>query len=107
MLFPDELQAGVAILRYPESPGTPGAASTQDGYVFQILQTQHYSFTLIGDDLPAGTQVTMTNASGQPVPLGFPTGDQLYIALPVAGDVHGHRGGMGRRRAGRASPTSC
>jgi methionine-rich copper-binding protein CopC len=69
VLFPDELQAGVAILRYPTSDTNPGSSSTQDEYVIQVLQHQRYSFQLIGDDLPVGTQVTLTDASGQSIPL--------------------------------------
>ncbi len=80
VLFPDELQAGLSILRYPESGADPGASSTQDTYVFQVLQQQQYTFELIGDDLPAGTQLTMTDAAGQAIdPSTF--GGQLYFAI--------------------------
>jgi methionine-rich copper-binding protein CopC len=80
VLFPDELQAGVDILRYPESSTDPGAGAPQDEYVIQVLQFQYYSFQLIGGDLPAGTQVTLTDASGQSIPLDPSPDGQSFTA---------------------------
>ncbi len=81
ILFPDELQAGVDILRYPES----GASSTRDDYVIQLLQNQEYSFQLLGSGVPAGTQLTLTDASGQSIPLGASWDGQLFFAPLAAG----------------------
>jgi methionine-rich copper-binding protein CopC len=84
-LFPDELQAGVTIVRGPESAGAAGASATSDTYVIQVLQYQNYSFQLSGDDVPAGTQLTLTDASGQPVLLTSLSNGQLYLGLLNAG----------------------
>jgi hypothetical protein len=85
VLFPDELQASIEILRYSQSGTGPGSSSTQDDYVIQVLQNQQYSFQLIGADLPAGTEVTVTDAAGQPIPL-LTTGDgNLYFGTLNAG----------------------
>jgi methionine-rich copper-binding protein CopC len=85
VLFPDELQAGVNIVRFPESPTDPGASETSDTYVIQVLQYQNYSFQLTGDNLPDGTQLTLTDASGQTVPLTQSEGGQLSLGLLKAG----------------------
>jgi methionine-rich copper-binding protein CopC len=78
LMYPDELQAGVTILRYPVSPTAAGADATQDSYTFRVMESQYYTIGLIGSDLPAGTQLSMTDGSGDPVPLGFPSGPQQY-----------------------------
>jgi methionine-rich copper-binding protein CopC len=85
VLFPDELQTGVSVERYSESDTDPGALTTQDSYVIQVLQTTNYSFQLIGDDLPAGSEVTLTDASGQSVFLSNPSDGQLYFTYLPAG----------------------
>jgi hypothetical protein len=82
ILFPDELQAGVTIRRGPESTTSPTAYSLQDEYVIQILQSQVYSFTLGGDDLPAGIQVSVETNSGQVIDLS-PSFDQLVFLAPL------------------------
>jgi hypothetical protein len=69
VLFPDELQAGFTVIRGPDSNTSPAPATTEDDYVIQLLQSQTYFFRLSGDNLPAGTQVTITDAAGQPIPL--------------------------------------
>ncbi len=46
VLFPDELQAGVTVIRGPEPGTSPASATTEDDYVIQLLQSQDYSFTL-------------------------------------------------------------
>ncbi len=100
VLFPDELQAGVDIVRYPTSATGPGASSTQDSYVIQVLENMQYSFQLIGDDLPAGTQVTLTDSSGQSIPLAAVRGRPALPGPAGRGDLHGLRWGMGPRRVG-------
>ncbi len=88
MLFPDELQGGVDILRYPEASTDPGAGSLQDDYVIQVLQHQQYSFQLLGSDLPADAQVTLTDASGQSIPLASAgDGGQSIPLAPAAGGL--------------------
>ena len=84
LLFPDELQAGVSVLRYPVSSNDPGATSTQDDYVIQVLQYQDYSLRLIGADLPDGAYVSMTDASGQAVEIQSSDG-RLYFAFLAPG----------------------
>ena len=53
--------------------------------MIQLLQSQSYSFTLSGDDLPAGAQVTVTNASGQSIPLLSSSDGQVFFAPIDAG----------------------
>lgn len=68
VLFPDELAAGVTIVRAPESsPATP--SPPEDRYAIQVLQNQNYSLSLSGSNLPAGIHVTVYNAQGQDVQL--------------------------------------
>jgi methionine-rich copper-binding protein CopC len=85
VLFPDELQAGVTITRGPESGTSPASSSTEDDYVIQLLQNQYYSFTLNGDDLPDDIQVTVTDASGQSIPLLQAFGGDVFFGPLVAG----------------------
>ena len=82
VLFPDELQAGVTITRGPESTASSSLDSMQDEYVIQVLQTQSYSFTLSGNDLPEGIQVTVEAASGQIIDLS-PSFNQLVFFAPL------------------------
>ena len=81
MLFPDQLQAGVTIARGPVSGADAGASSTDDGYVIGIPETRRYAFHLIGDDLPAGTQLTVTDASGQSILLSPTSDPQVFNAF--------------------------
>ena len=53
--------------------------------MIQLLQSQNYSFTLSGDDLPAGAQVTVRNASGQSIPLLASSDGLVFFAPLVAG----------------------
>ena len=100
VLFPDELQAGVTIIRGPEPGTSPASSSTQDEYVIQLLQNQYYSFTLSGDDLPAEYQVTLTNASGQAIPLLVFERRAGLFRPADRGDLHGHRRRVDRRPVG-------
>ncbi len=84
-LFPDELQAGVTIVRGPAAATSPAPAATGDEYTIQLMQSQFYSFALSGDDLPASTQVTLTNAMGETVPLLASWDGQTYFAPLTAG----------------------
>jgi methionine-rich copper-binding protein CopC len=69
VLFPRELQAGVTVIRGPDSATSPAPGTTEDDYVIQLLQNQQYFFTLSGDNLPVGAQVSVRDASGQSIPL--------------------------------------
>jgi methionine-rich copper-binding protein CopC len=85
LLFAHQLQAGVSILRYPESPDAPGASATQDQFVVTLPELQGYGFQLIGNDLPAGVQVSLSDASG---PVGLapaPGNSQLFVGLLSVG----------------------
>jgi methionine-rich copper-binding protein CopC len=85
VLFPRELQAGVTVTRGPESDAGPG--TTEDDYVIQILQNQQYFFTLSGDNLPAGAQVTVRDASGLSIPL-LVSGDGDVFFGPLAAGTY-------------------
>ena len=65
------------------------------------------TFNSSAADLPAGTQLSMTDGSGEPVPLGVADRRTSYIRPPVAGDVHDHVGGWAPGDRRRASPISC
>ena len=89
VLFPDELQAGVTIIRGPESGTSLANPSTTDQYEIQLLQQQSYAFQLsdysLLDPLPDGAQVTLTDASGQSIPLSQSFNGQVYFAQLTPG----------------------
>src|SRR5262249_55533787 len=85
VLFPDELQAGLTVRRGPGSGAGAASAPTEDDYVIQILQNQYYSFMLSGDALPDGTRVTLTDATGQAVPLLSSPDGRDFFAPVTAG----------------------
>jgi methionine-rich copper-binding protein CopC len=82
VLFPNELQAGVTVSRGPDPGASAALPTTQDVYAIQLLQNQYYSFTLSGDALPAGAQVTVWNSSGQVIPL-LTSSDGLVFFGPI------------------------
>jgi methionine-rich copper-binding protein CopC len=87
ILFPDEIQAGVTITRGPESGVSSAPDSMQDEYVIKVLQTQSYSFTLSGNDLPEGIQVTVESASGRITDLS-PSFNQLVFFAPLTAGTY-------------------
>jgi len=103
VLFPLELQAGVTVIRGPESGTSPASSPTADEYVIQLLQNQEYSFTLSGDNLPDGVQVTLSDASGQPVPL-LTSNDGLVKFAPLS--VGTYTVGVGGWTAGSSNRIS-
>ena len=106
VLFPDELQAGVTVIRGPESGTSPASATTEDDYVIQLLQNQHYSFTLSGDDLPAGAQVTVMECLGSVDPTARRRAtDWSFSARSSRGPTRSPWEG-GPPASRRASPTS-
>jgi methionine-rich copper-binding protein CopC len=87
VLFPRELQAGVTVIREPESDASPALGTAEDAYVIQLLQSQNYSFTLSGDGLPGGALVTVKDASGQSIPL-LVSSDGLVFFGPLAAGTY-------------------
>jgi methionine-rich copper-binding protein CopC len=85
VLFPDELQAGFTVIRGPDSSTTPASATTEDDYLIQVLQSQNYFFRLSGDNLPAGTQVTITDAAGQQIPILMSSNGLVFFSPLAAG----------------------
>jgi methionine-rich copper-binding protein CopC len=85
VLFPDALQASVTVIRGPMSTPSPTSPSTADEYVIQLLQNQEYSFTLSGNDLSEGVQVTVTDALGHDVPLLASNSGLVFFAPIEAG----------------------
>ncbi|MHB1559674.1 MAG: hypothetical protein ACYC61_19680, partial [Isosphaeraceae bacterium] len=85
VLFPDELVAGVTIVRAPESSVTASPSPPDDRYAIQLLQNQNYAFSLSGANLPAGIQVTLLDASGQNIPLVPTFNDLLFLRVLTAG----------------------
>ena len=100
VLFPDELQAGVTVIRGPEPGASPASATTEDDYVIQLLQSQNYSFTLSGDDLPAGAQVTVSECLGSGDPTARVERRAGLFRPDDRGDLHGRRGRVDRRPVG-------
>jgi methionine-rich copper-binding protein CopC len=85
VLFADELDSGLTIIRGP-GPGTSSSPmSTSDSYTFQLLQSNSYGFTLSGADLPAGIEVTLTNGAGQQIQLLQSYNGLVYFAALQAG----------------------
>ena len=87
VLFPDELQAGVTINRGPDPGASTAPTTTEDDYTIQLLQNQYYSFTLSGDALPAGAQVTVWNTAGQSIPL-LASNDGLVFFAPLTAGTY-------------------
>ena len=107
VLFPDELQAGVTVIRGPQTDTGTEDASTEDVYVIQLLQSQHYSFALSGNNLPPGAQVTLSDAAGRSIPLLASFDGQVFFAPLSAGSGDRHRRRMeATRQSPRASRTS-
>jgi hypothetical protein len=69
VLFPDELAAGVTITRDFSQDPSQAPQDTADVYEFQILLGGSYSFTLSGDNLPDNVTLTLTDPTGQSVPI--------------------------------------
>ena len=104
VLFPNELAAGVTITRdFSQDPGQ-APQDTADVYQFQVLLDRAYTFTLSGDNLPAGVTLSLTDPSGQSVPISS-IGGTLLVGELVPGTylLDGQRLGSGRRRP--TSPT--
>jgi hypothetical protein len=77
VLFPDELQSGVTIVR----AANPSLADSSDSYTFQVLQAQNYFFFLSG---AAGLAITLRDGSGNLITTASqPGGSQ--VALLEAG----------------------
>ncbi len=64
-LFPDELVAGVTIVRSPESSPAASSSPPEDRYAIQVLQNQQYAISFSGSNLPAGLHVAVVDASGR------------------------------------------
>src|SRR5207245_238636 len=60
VLFPRELQAGVVVKRV----GPQGASDQADYYAIEVLQSRDYFLSVTGSSVPAGTQLTLRDASG-------------------------------------------
>jgi methionine-rich copper-binding protein CopC len=99
VLFPNEIQAGVTVVRGPDAGASAALPTMEDDYLIQVLQSQNYSFTLSGDDLPAGAQVTMSNASGQPIPLLASIDGQEFFGRLIAGTYTVSVGGSTARES--------
>ena len=84
---------------HPESGTAQASSSTEDDYVIQVLQNQNYSFTLSGDDLPAGAQVTCQRT--RQVSRSAVVERRTGLFRPARRrDVYGHRGRMDCRPVG-------
>ncbi len=78
ILFPDELAAGVTITRDFSQDPSQAPQDTADVYEFQILLDGSYSFTLSGNNLPANVALTLTDPTGQSVPIISMGGTLLF-----------------------------
>ena len=74
VLFPDELQSGVTIVRAAD----PLRADSSDSYTFQVLQTQNYFFFLSG---AAGLALTLHDQNGNPITTAAQPGGALLAVL--------------------------
>ncbi len=84
VLFPDELAAGVNVVRQPSAQAPRNDMA--DAYDFEVLQSQNYLFTLSGANLPAGIRLYLFDAAGDPVPMSsLPGGVAWRVFLPAGG----------------------
>src|SRR5262249_61525706 len=79
VLFPDELQAGVNVIRQPLAGATRPAQA--DAYDFEVLQEQQYLFLLSGTNLPAGVSLSLQDTDGNPVGVSLQGGMVLKADL--------------------------
>jgi len=77
VLFPHEWQAGITVVRDATGGSDQTSPRLEDVYDFQVLQDQTYTFTLLGDSLPDGIQITLTDDAGSPVSTSGIAGGQL------------------------------
>jgi hypothetical protein len=64
-LFPKELTTGVAVTRDFRKDPVIKASDTGDYYQIQVLQSQAYTFNLLGSGLPAGASVKIFDTNGK------------------------------------------
>jgi hypothetical protein len=83
VLFPDELHAGVNVVRQPSA----GAQRPQsaDAYTFSVLQQQSYLFQLGGANLPPGITLSLFDAAGNLVPIPAVAGELAWQGLLAPG----------------------
>ena len=101
VLFPNELATGVTITRDFSQDPSQAPRDTADVYEFQIIEGGFYTFTLTGAALPPGLTLTLTDPSGQAIPIGA-YGDMLLGQL-AAGTYVLTVGGWGADQAAAVS----
>ncbi|MGC8641023.1 MAG: Ig-like domain-containing protein, partial [Isosphaeraceae bacterium] len=85
VVFPDEWKAGVTLTENPP-PGQQSTLSPSgDVFQFQVLQLGTYSFTLGGQNLPSGIQLSLTDAAGNVVPVSLIQNGQVLFATIAPG----------------------
>jgi methionine-rich copper-binding protein CopC len=80
VFFAHDLRDGITVTRDPAADPALARSDTADIYRFQLVQArpQWFTFSLQGTGLPAGTQLTLLDADGHPVPLtSLPRGKGL------------------------------
>jgi Bacterial Ig-like domain len=75
ILFPDQLQSGVTIVRAAD----PSRADSSDSYTFQVLQNQSYFFLLSG---VSGLALTLDDANGNAIRTSAQPGGRVAILAP-------------------------
>ncbi len=100
VLFPNELQGGVNIVRGSQSTPDHDPVDTADYYQFEVLQSRVYFFSLAGSGLPAGTQPRLTDAAGNSMYLLSQAGGAIHSVTLSRGLYVIHVGGWTPEQAG-------
>jgi methionine-rich copper-binding protein CopC len=83
VVFPHEWQAGMTMTRNPGQGQPATTVGGGDEYQFQVLQSQTYSFLLTGSNVPAGIQLSLTDAYGDAIS-GTSTQDGHFLFAQLA-----------------------
>jgi hypothetical protein len=78
VLFPNELAAGITIIRDFSQDPSQAVQDTEDVYKIQIPLDGDYSFSLTGENLPDTVTIKLTDSTGQTVPIGSIGGALLF-----------------------------
>jgi hypothetical protein len=85
VLFPNELQTGVTVVRDFTMDPAIAATDSADYFEFQVLQNRPYSFILSGANLPANAQLQLYDTAGNPVSATITQNGEVLSAQPGPG----------------------
>lgn len=85
VLFPHEWQTGIDLIRSLEQSPSSAALEFSDKLKFDVLQEKFYTFTSVGNDLPEGIHLSLTDGAGNAVSYYSMQGGRVLVALLAPG----------------------